>query len=647
MAKFGEIKNEYFIIAKYLNLFELLELISSIKCDLDFNSHVNLMYFQESIFDYFKCDIQGPRDSKPYFTEFKEFTVFLYNTGSIVESILKIKLLISMRPYMRFNQFNAKQFLVENSINHLRSSDFNHKRNFQYLLIQSIIVKGDLHTLESFLKSNLALDYNTAFVLSIKFNRTKLAKLLLGDPRVDPCCFNNRGIELACRNDIELVQLLLNDKRTFSKFALVAAAYRGKLDIVELLLLDERFQPTNRALRDAVTMGHLDIVKLLIQKGLDPSVDENLNIQRASQNGHFNVVEYLLDDSRVDPSAKDNQAIRQAARRGYLDIVQLLLRDKRVTIKARNYEGIIQAAISGHFEITDYFAGGNIILERSTLFEKIAILCACVHKSNVDFANKLCPLLKNCDSIGYPFISRLHSALVKSAKMGYTDIVKFILLETKITPGYNSLISAIRSGNYDIVDLLLDFAVDPSLSQNEPIREASSRGFSKIVALLLSQPLVDPNRAPYKKETALTLAVVNGHVDTVKILLDSPRVDPSVNESMAFREAAKKDCLQIIELLLDNGKSNFSAKQNEAFRSAVVVGNPQIVRLLLNEKSISPSAERNFAIKHAAQMGYYEIVEMLLKDGRVDHQCDDNHPLWRAEMHGQTKVAQLLRSFKK
>ncbi|KAJ3251027.1 hypothetical protein HK103_002923, partial [Boothiomyces macroporosus] len=547
------------------------------------------------------------------------------------------------------------QVMVENSIEYLASLAFHAQSNFQRLLNHSV-VRGSMYGLEYFLKSSIDLDFNTTFIIAVKLNRLEMVKLLLKDPRVDPCCFNNRALEIACRTNIAMVQVLLDDKRTFSKFAVVCASYKGNLPIVQLLLQDDRFILTNRALRDAVTMGHTEIAKLLVEKGLDPSVDDNLNIQRAAQNGHYSLVEYLLRDPRVDPASKNNQAVGQAARRGYLDIVKLLLTDKRVKVNNRS---IVEAAIGGHFETVEFLTiEFDIVAVDSALNDKLGIYCACVHRGKLDILDLVHPFLEKSPTIEeYPYKARLQSAFIKAARKGYTKVVKFLVQNAKVNPSIennSAFMYAVKRGHDDIVAFLLEqSSVDPanvvnaSFNRNEPIREAASSGYSRIVELLLSQQTVDPNVAPYGKAPPLALAVINGHVDVVKALLKNRKVDPAVNDSMAFREAAKKENIEILDLLLKDGRSKFNAKKNEAFISAIKVGNPQIIRLLLNEKTISPNAENNFAIKHCAQMGNLELVEMLLSDVRVDHTCDNNHALWRAELYGHTKVAELLNGFNK
>ena len=70
-----------------------------------------------------------------------------------------------------------------------------------------------------------------------------------------------------------------------------------------------------------------------IDAGFDPSCGSNWAIRYASEYGHLEVVKVLLADERVDPSVYDNLAIKWADAHGHLEIVKELLKDKRVREK--------------------------------------------------------------------------------------------------------------------------------------------------------------------------------------------------------------------------------------------------------------------------------------------------------------------------
>ncbi|EPZ34672.1 hypothetical protein O9G_004840 [Rozella allomycis CSF55] len=49
---------------------------------------------------------------------------------------------------------------------------------------------------------------------------------------------------------------------------------------------------------------------------VNPGARKNYSIRHASKNGHVEVVELLLEDSRVNPGARENYAIRLASENG-------------------------------------------------------------------------------------------------------------------------------------------------------------------------------------------------------------------------------------------------------------------------------------------------------------------------------------------
>ena len=70
--------------------------------------------------------------------------------------------------------------------------------------------------------------------------------------------------------------------------------------------------------------------RLLQDRRVDPSADEQYAIRWASGNGHLPVVERLFQDPRVDPSAEKQSAIRSASQNGHVEVIRFLLHDPRV-----------------------------------------------------------------------------------------------------------------------------------------------------------------------------------------------------------------------------------------------------------------------------------------------------------------------------
>ena len=109
----------------------------------------------------------------------------------------------------------------------------------------------------------------------------------------------------------------------------------GKIDDIKLLLvwsgniIDINYN-NGQPIQMAAHYGHFELVKFLLEKGADPSINNNILIVWASSNGHHELVKILLMDSRVDPSTGDNFPIQCASQNGHHEVVKILLEDPRV-----------------------------------------------------------------------------------------------------------------------------------------------------------------------------------------------------------------------------------------------------------------------------------------------------------------------------
>jgi Ankyrin repeats (3 copies) len=79
----------------------------------------------------------------------------------------------------------------------------------------------------------------------------------------------------------------------------------------------------------ACDYGRLEIFKLLLAR-FNPSDYCNYAIRTASRNGFLEIVKLLLMDNRVDPGVGYNECIKTACVHGRWQVVEILLDDKRV-----------------------------------------------------------------------------------------------------------------------------------------------------------------------------------------------------------------------------------------------------------------------------------------------------------------------------
>ena len=83
----------------------------------------------------------------------------------------------------------------------------------------------------------------------------------------------------------------------------------------------------NKALRYAAQSGHLDMVKLLVENGINIYADNEWALQVAAQNGHLEVVKFLVEHG-ADIHVDNDWSLRMAVQQGYLEVVKFLMEHK-------------------------------------------------------------------------------------------------------------------------------------------------------------------------------------------------------------------------------------------------------------------------------------------------------------------------------
>jgi len=119
--------------------------------------------------------------------------------------------------------------------------------------------------------------------------------------------------------------------------------------------------------RDYIRNNDIDSIKSLLKDGWDPSVDDNFAIKSACDKGHLEIVKLLLQDERVDPSAGGNSALRWASNYGYIKIVKLLLQDERVDPNAEFSCAIRWAIQNNHKEIVKLLMRDKRLILNTTI----------------------------------------------------------------------------------------------------------------------------------------------------------------------------------------------------------------------------------------------------------------------------------------
>ena len=285
---------------------------------------------------------------------------------------------------------------------------------------------------------------------------------------------------------------------------------------------------------------------------------------------------------------------------------------------------------------------------------------------------------------------------------GHSEIVKLLLQDSRVNPGTCSnyaLRVASELGHLEVVKiLLLDSRVNPTAYANAAIKVASERGHSEIVKLLiprtdlshitsgkilnLAKEISNENMEKFK------LAIRNGDLDMVKILLLDNQFDPSYDSNHAIRVASKQGHMEIVKILLLDPRVNPTDSDNSAIRLASQNNHPGIVKLLIPKTDLSkitdekilniakemateenkalfnkfrvaisennidmvksllpnldPSFNSNSAIRLAIRSGNLEIVKVLMQDTRFNPTVGTDCLIMLASSEGHLEIVKIL-----
>ncbi|KAJ7243260.1 ankyrin repeat-containing domain protein [Mycena rebaudengoi] len=176
---------------------------------------------------------------------------------------------------------------------------------------------------------------------------------------------------------------------------------------------------------------------------------------------------------------------------------------------------------------------------------------------------------------------------------------------------------ALRTGNGDLVRLLLDSGADPNLHRDEhgtSLHVASQTGQTDVVQLLLDKS-AEPNIE------ALEAAVVGEHMQIVRLLL-TRGADPMRSQLFwnSFQKSVAAGNLENVRLFLEMSVKDGVFQDSQyatALHEASKQKNRDLVQLLL-DSGADPNVKgdgRETALDAASQLGQKEIVELLLDRG--------------------------------
>ena len=144
-----------------------------------------------------------------------------------------------------------------------------------------------------------------------------------------------------------------------------------------------------------------------------------------------------------------------------------------------------------------------------------------------------------------------------------------------------------------------------------------------------------------EKNKILEIVSMFGNDINMQLLLETCRIDPSINDNKVIRLASRYQNTMVVKLLLNDSRVYQSANSDELFHWASQCGDYKIVKKLLSDHQVNRDSF-NYAIDRVMQSRetyiYTNIAKLLLKDNRVDPEAK----LRIASKYGYSNVVELL-----
>jgi ankyrin repeat protein len=397
--------------------------------------------------------------------------------------------------------------------------------------------------------------------------------------------------------NLDVVKLLLDNKArddsvgVYYRTALNAPAEKGSLEMLQTLLrVDETPKHTFNVrggtygypIIAAASRGQLNIVKLLILKGADVNAADDSDttaLHTAAAGKHTAVVEeLLLQNCDYDRNSKVYGTVLHVLSSAEpaspeLEEIALMLVDRGANIKLKDRQlrtPLHEAARMGLERLTVKLlnidnsnvnatdSGGNTALHHAAIGGHAGIVQQLIaHGINV--------------SIGDNFKAQ---ALFRAAGCHHAQVVK-LFLEARANPnardcyGRAALHGPAQTEDVSVQSMLLEAGAEVNAvgeDKKTALHEACNMGRINNVKLLLSQPNVELNLVDNDNCTALYRALrsTDGHYkdqcvdpEIVALLLEREDIDVNAADAIAFQEAARKGMVETVKTMLSKAWSKY------------------------------------------------------------------------------------------
>ena len=267
----------------------------------------------------------------------------------------------------------------------------------------------------------------------------------------------------------------------------MATEMAGQGNMKGLLLMQERGANVDEdeALSLACENGHLNVVKYLVENGANIHVGIERPLRSACREGHLKVVKYLVEHGANIRETNDEYALVVAAEEGHLAVVQYLV-EQGAHIQGQYNEALRSACRYGHLAVVQYLVEQGADIQVNDDEEDPLVSAA---------AGGHLAIIQYLKEQGADIHMDMEHALKSASRYGHLAIVKYLVeqgADIHIEDELVLMIAAER-GYLKLVKYLVEQGADITVNNNIARRSASAWSHPAVVKYLTEQELLIKN----------------------------------------------------------------------------------------------------------------------------------------------------------